>query len=335
MTDVPSQPPSLIEVDSPCMSCGYNLRGLQTDSNCPECGHIISASLRGDLLRFSDPSWLAQLRLGASLKLWAILVSYVFTFVAGFIVVFGVSDLFVLFASLVGSVLGLWGTWCITSQEPRIALTDETLTLRKIIRASAIGSGVGGLLHMVAEFAPLSTLVYAVATVLSFAGLVAAYGELFYFRRFATRVPDPDLVKSTKRLIVVLPIFIVVMVLGFVAVALMTPAFAGTAAAPGGAGTTAAGAAATPTAPATPGAGLGGLALGGMCGFGLFGFVLFLMYVNLLIKYKSAFTTAIAQATGTQPPTDPTNPTSSMHSDKPMTDLPPPTMKYPDDRRDD
>ncbi len=320
MTDVPSQPPSLIDVDSPCMSCGYNLRGLQTDSNCPECGHIISASLRGDMLRFSDPKWLAQLRLGASLKLWAIVVSFVLSFVAGFAgAFFGLPILLVQFAALVGSVMALWGTWCITSQEPRIALTDDSLTLRKFIRTCAIASGVGDLLHMVADVGPLPALMYTVSLLLGLTGYAASYGELFYFRRFANRIPNPDLVKSTKRMIIVLPIFFVVIVLAFVAAVVAGVPLAGPP--PVGAGTTTA--AAMPAAPVAPGAGLGGLAIGGMCGFGIFGFVLFLWYVNLLIKYKAAFTEAIAQASVALSSTDPTNPASPMAVDQPTQDPPP------------
>jgi hypothetical protein len=326
MTDVPSQPPSLIEADSPCMSCGYNLRGLQSDSNCPECGHIISASLRGDMLRFSDPSWLAQLRLGASLKLWAIVVSFVLSFVAGFAgAFFGLPILLVQLAALVGSVMALWGTWCITSQEPRIALTDDSLTLRKFIRTCAITSGVGGLLHMVADVGPFPALMYTVALVLSLTGYAASYGELFYFRRFANRVPDPDLVKSTRRMIIVLPIFFVVIVLAVVAAVVVGVPLPGPPPAPVGAGTTtAAGAAAMPAAPAAPGAVFGGLAIGGMCGVGIFGLIIFFWYVRLLTKYKAAFTEAIAQATAAPSSTDPMNPASPMAEDPPTQDQPPP-----------
>ena len=38
----------VLEQEIPCASCGYNLKGLQSNSICPECAHPIAASLNQD-----------------------------------------------------------------------------------------------------------------------------------------------------------------------------------------------------------------------------------------------------------------------------------------------
>ncbi len=43
-TNVVSHPFTLVQ-NTPCMNCGYNLRGLDSDGNCPECGGAVGLSL--------------------------------------------------------------------------------------------------------------------------------------------------------------------------------------------------------------------------------------------------------------------------------------------------
>ncbi len=79
--DEPPDQPTMIDRDVLCASCGYNLRGLSSDHNCPECANPIRNSLRGDLLEFCDPRWVARLATGANLidiALWACIPLVVF-----------------------------------------------------------------------------------------------------------------------------------------------------------------------------------------------------------------------------------------------------------------
>jgi len=51
--------PAVVEGDLPCAICGYNLKGLAADINCPECGQPVARTLSPNLLR-SNPEWLRR-----------------------------------------------------------------------------------------------------------------------------------------------------------------------------------------------------------------------------------------------------------------------------------
>lgn len=73
----------LVEQDLPCLVCGYNLRALPVLGNCPECGSPVLRSIRGDLLRYANETWVKRVQLGLRLVHWSLLVlvaSLVFTF---------------------------------------------------------------------------------------------------------------------------------------------------------------------------------------------------------------------------------------------------------------
>ena len=110
-----------------------------------------------------------------------------------------------------------------------------------------------------------------VGGVLGLVGMFVAWGELLYFRRFAHRIPDPKLAKSTTLLMWVGPIT------GGVGILLgLVVGLAGT-----GGG---------------PGAGIA-IAFGvGACFFGAFGLYLVLWYVRLLTKYRKAFQAAALES---------------------------------------
>ena len=55
--DVPPAGP--IDVDCPCVRCGYNLRGLPEDINCPECGCPVGRTLEMLEARVLCPNCLA------------------------------------------------------------------------------------------------------------------------------------------------------------------------------------------------------------------------------------------------------------------------------------
>ena len=51
----------IVDRDTPCRRCGYNLRGLNVDGQCPECGGPVELSTGDDRLTAANPRWLRQL----------------------------------------------------------------------------------------------------------------------------------------------------------------------------------------------------------------------------------------------------------------------------------
>jgi len=275
--------PIELQEDVACTRCGYNLRGLTREGLCPECGTPILQSVRGDLLKFADPAWLDRLRFGTSLKLWNIGLMIVAGGAAGLLTSLGFPQILMQFVHLVGSALGLWASFAITAQEPRVALTEDPLTLRKIVRVCAVLGFLGSFLRLGAfpvTISPAPVLMISltiVAILFVLAGVVAAFGELMYFCRFAIRIPDPALAKSTKTLMWLLPIAFVLVFGGGILVAVMAPNVR-SAASSGGSGRWA----------------LGVLLFG--CSGGLLFVISALWYVRLLTKYNRAFKEALAEA---------------------------------------
>lgn len=62
---IPGETSFVVTGDSPCLACGYNLKGLSVFGRCPECGASVERSLRGNLLQFADPGYVKRLHLGA------------------------------------------------------------------------------------------------------------------------------------------------------------------------------------------------------------------------------------------------------------------------------
>jgi hypothetical protein len=232
------------------------------------------------------------LRFGASLKLWNIVLGLLGGIVAGILVGAGLPPVFMTVVIFIGALLGLWATFVLTTQEPRIALQEDPVTLRKIIRTCALAAIAGNLLEhggalvSVPAQAPgasidaWSMFVEVAAGLLGVAGIVVLWGELMYLRRFALRVPDERLAKSTKMLMWVLPITAAVAIV----VGLIVAFSAGLIAATPPVG--------VPAAP-TP---LAGGAIAGACALGAFALYVGLWYVRLLLRYRRAFATAAADS---------------------------------------
>ena len=105
--------------DVVCRRCGYNLRGLREAGRCPECGTPIGLSTHGDLLRFADPTWVEKLALGVKWMLWGIVVSIgvgILGSCPGRATAGGpaIQQVF----GLLGSLVGLYGAWLLTSPDP-------------------------------------------------------------------------------------------------------------------------------------------------------------------------------------------------------------------------
>jgi len=64
-----------------CYRCGYDLRGIEDDQPCPECGLLAQRSRRTtDELHDTRPRWLRSISRGANLILAAIVFAFAWTF---------------------------------------------------------------------------------------------------------------------------------------------------------------------------------------------------------------------------------------------------------------
>lgn len=259
MTQLPYSAPETLATDVECIHCGYNLRGLASDGRCPECGTPVQFSSQGNLLCYSDPEWVQRLLWGVRLALWTILL-WVFLAVAG-----GIAGVFasltgptlLRFVPLVtlalqigGGVVGLASLFLVTSQEPRISLTEDPVTLRKVLRTLAVVGFASGLVQTLVDMFPASTatqLIGIAAAIVSLVWLVSYFGWFVYMRRFARRIPDEKLAKSTSRLMwlsgITVGLFTAAGVVGSILAVMFT----------GGPGTGAGGPFAPATAPAVSG----------------------------------------------------------------------------------
>ena len=245
--------------------------------------------MRGELLRFADVEWLTKLRLGVALKLWAITLAVLLA-MGGGVVTFvlrnaGAVMVITTIVGFAGSALGLWGTWCITAPDPRLSLSEQSVTLRKMIRACAVAGLAGGVSQfggtgVVAASEALSVVLIAVGGIGALAGWTASYAELFYLRRFVRRVPDLALAKSTTSLIWATLIFGGCAV-AFLGVVYFVVGFPGGFGGPG---------ATTATVPPSS------VLIVLPCAGAVFALFLFLWYVRVLTKYRKVFAATIVQA---------------------------------------
>ncbi len=96
-----------------------------------------------------------------------------------------------------GSVL--LAVFLITTQEPKIAMKEDTITLRRAVRVCAVAAFIGNCLEPFSGILPENLLMSIMVRVTGLLALVAYFGTFVYLRRFALRIPNKKLALSTKR----------------------------------------------------------------------------------------------------------------------------------------
>jgi hypothetical protein len=111
--------------DVPCFRCGYNVRGLAVDGQCPECAAPVDETLRrhaellaGELqpLASSDPRWVRRLALSCLMILIGsigMVAAHVMSLMN-----FGLADVMRTVAFLVPMVVLITGVWFSGAREP-------------------------------------------------------------------------------------------------------------------------------------------------------------------------------------------------------------------------
>jgi hypothetical protein len=199
---IPAEP-SVVATDIPCRKCRYNLRGLNSDSRCPECGAPVGLSLRGDLMRYSDPAWVETLRQGVSLILWSVVIA-IFAAVISALTAKGGQSVLGALATLAGGVLQIIGAWMLTTPDPSGLGEDRYGTSRKIIRFTLIVGLMQQLLAIAIQSnalpPDLHMLVLIISGIAGLIGLVGTFATLKYLASLAMRIPSESLARRATTL---------------------------------------------------------------------------------------------------------------------------------------
>jgi hypothetical protein len=212
-----------------CLKCGYDLRGLGPPGMCPECGTAIERSLHGNLLRYSDESYLAGLHRGVFLILAAIVVQvvlYFLVFVGGFGVVYASSGALQeveLVAAVAGmvmtgvSLVQLYGWWLFSAPDPAYIGADQGTTARIVVRVTVVIMALFTALDASVETAQmgkppgnLEAVAAVVGAVLFIALAVKFFASMLYVRWLAPRLPDARVDRRAKLLMWLGPLLVTV-----------------------------------------------------------------------------------------------------------------------------
>jgi hypothetical protein len=213
-----------VDGDVLCIQCGYNLRGLTSDRNCPECGTPVARSLRGNLLRHSSVDYLRKLHVGVFLILAAIIAQILLGFAAaaiGIIAIGGTGpglniaafDLITTAIGVVISAASLVGWWMFSSPDPAFLGAEQGQTARQVIRGTVIALVAITLINLFLTplatpggTAPIDFVVAGLGLLSLAATAVKFFAAMLYMRWLTPRIPDEKLFNRSKLYMWLLPL---------------------------------------------------------------------------------------------------------------------------------
>jgi len=190
----------------PCVSCGYDLRGLAIEGSCPECGTPIERSLRGDLLRFSDPRWVTAVAHGMGWLIFAvvltILLGVVFESLSATreaVLLITTHEAALSFAGeIIIDAVAMIGYWLVTTPDPRDGNQPARQRVRLCARWCQVAGIVGGLTASGITMTAVDDRIgMGVSFVANLVGLVGMFALLIYLRGIAIRIPNARLASHT------------------------------------------------------------------------------------------------------------------------------------------
>ncbi len=108
-----SQP---IDHDLLCRQCGYNLRGMTEDDDCPECGALVWRSTLKDELSHCHPDWVKMLARGSNLLLDGYIVLAVMYVVQTFMAAMDLPMTYARLLFVLSCLPIVMGVWWITTR---------------------------------------------------------------------------------------------------------------------------------------------------------------------------------------------------------------------------
>ena len=192
-----------IDQDLPCLKCGYNLRTLRDDGQCPECGASVHESARLAWLCQHDRVWLRKLA-GSTVWIGIAMICFVSFLSVGLLLavsyhppdeVVGVVGVAV--AVVGGLVTGLLGFWQITA--PHRGGGIRRGRVRRIARWTMAAGLAGLLLELLAR--RIGSPRWAIDLLMTFSVVcvgVGAWATLTYAATLATKIPEARLVKQVR-----------------------------------------------------------------------------------------------------------------------------------------
>lgn len=262
-----------------CRDCGYSIFGLPINGDCPECGTSIAWSVRGNLLAYSDPAWLAKLAASMGwLIAWAF-ASIASGFVAGAVGAATSSTVPESVLNAIVSALLLIGLWLFSAPEPNVH-EGPGINARKLIRLGIAVNAVVSVFGLLAGTLGSQTINPSWLVPITIGGMMVAIISVASFiaafvhgQRLALRIPDPSLASQTRIVMWGLISLYVLMfaIGGFALLGVMN-------------------------APAPPGALFGTGVVVVVCIFALAALALFIWTIVLLFRYRGAFLNAARQA---------------------------------------
>lgn len=187
-----------INSDLPCLSCGYNLRGLDPNGVCPECGIEVGRSQYGSQLVYCSPEWVDKLADGIGWILLSLAASLLLTPMLTILGSLAGGDTEVIMdyiAKLAAGLPAVYGYWLFTTPEPQRLHGTDGIDLRTGLRVLAIASLVSDMGTVGAE----QLDAWVAATFLGTSMLVdlgAMIAFFVYARRLVERVPDAGLARQ-------------------------------------------------------------------------------------------------------------------------------------------
>ncbi|MEE9293954.1 MAG: protein kinase [Phycisphaerae bacterium] len=183
-------PDGTLQIDLTCLKCGYILRGLLPDQNCPECNEAISVSLNSDRLIFADRRRLLRLSRGLGVFLWIIIgvVAWgLFMEILGkyWLVRFSIVPI----AAWKMILLSLsYGVWLATTRGAARALADDSRNSCRMARILAV------LCALAAVVPTGGTFIEVILSLQMMLAASAILSVLWWLGAVARGLPDPRLV---------------------------------------------------------------------------------------------------------------------------------------------